>query len=194
MIRIKNLLEASLRALLNFWSDRFRPTTPYKNYGKQLRQRIIDLKLTDPEHIPLQGCTLEEIEKIKDLQGIDYIPEVYRQFLLVAGHGAGLLFRGSDYDYNWLHLLKSHAQGLIEQANIDFVLPADALVFIGHQGYINFYFTTADHDDNPAVFIIHEAKIGADIRLFSQTLTEFYEIEIQSWLELREKEKRHDAK
>ena len=143
----------------------------YENYGEQLKQQIIERHLVVKA---LKGCTEREIEQIRQSQGVDYIPEVYRQFLLAVGNSiGGVIYKGTDYNYRYLLRLKEWAEGIVSGLPNSPELPPDAFVFVMHQGYIFFFFRTFGRNDNPPVYSYFEGD--AEFELLDQSLTEYYE-------------------
>src|SRR5437870_1478125 len=100
--------------------------TQRDSFGANLKAWILRVGL-GPIDPPIEGCTEDEIESVKEFQNVTFIPEIYRQFLLYFGHGAGSLLRGSDYSYEWLSRLKKFAIGEL-QSEAGLTLPQDALV------------------------------------------------------------------
>jgi hypothetical protein len=45
------------------------------------------------------GCTPEQIEELKAIQGVSKLPGLYQEFLLKMGRGAGTLYRGVAFYY-----------------------------------------------------------------------------------------------
>jgi len=84
-----------------------------------------------------KGCLPHEIDSLESLSGID-LPDAYRQFLLVAGHGMDDYLSGSDYTLDELNGTREAADDLLVSAGLQ-PLPSEAFVFAMHQGY-QFYF------------------------------------------------------
>jgi hypothetical protein len=158
----------------------------YENYGQVLIAKMSEKALYS-EQAPILGCTPNEIESVKALQQVSFIPEVYRQFLSVCGHKAGFLFTGEDYSYSWLSLLKNQARSLAVEAFSAHLVPDDALVILGHQGYVFCFVETKDRIDNPTVYVLEERSDGLAVRILFDSLIDLYENEINTLIKLREK-------
>jgi hypothetical protein len=150
------------------------------HFGIELKNRLIELNLLKLPDCPIEGCTSEEIEFLKQSQGVDFLPETYVQFLEEMGQGAGLLFLGSDYTYNFLIVLKENALSTLKSARSQLKLPDDAFVFLMHQGYIFYYFHTKNLDNDPAIY---GYKAGEkEFKLISATLSEHFNNSVNEML------------
>jgi len=98
----------------------------------------------------IQGCNENEIKELEEEIGHGF-PTVYREFLLAAGHRAGLLFQGTDIFFGSLRGLTQEANELLEENQESFTLPEDTFVFSMHQGYEFNYFRFSE-GDNPPVY------------------------------------------
>jgi hypothetical protein len=96
----------------------------------------------------IEGCSKKEIRELENYFGL-LLPQLYREFLLTMGHGAGKLFRGTDIFYVSLFELRQAAEELLEDNGVDFRLPGDSFVFSMHQGYEFLYFEVSDGQDPP---------------------------------------------
>jgi hypothetical protein len=123
-------------------------------FGELIRDELINMKIATLETV--RGCSPQEIEGIKSRQGVDYLPGLYVEYLAVLGKEDGDLHVGSDRLYSHLLLLKDWAKELLEENDQPFDLPADAFVFLMHQGYQFLYFPTANRDNDPPVFYYTE--------------------------------------
>ncbi len=103
----------------------------------------------------LVGCSEGELASVEAHFGCA-LPEAYRDFLAIAGKGAGTLFAGSDIYYPTLLNLKRYADELLAELAMPDLLPPDAKVFCMHQGYELTYFLPASND--PPVFQFHEGQ------------------------------------
>lgn len=153
------------------------------NFGVELKNRLIQLKLFKMPDCPIEGCTSSEIEFLKQSQGVDFIPETYVQFLEEMGQGAGLLFVGSDYAYEALIYLKENAVSTLNGARSSLKLPDDAFVFLMHQGYLFYYFHTKDFDNDPAIYSYKEGD--KEFQLMSATLSEYFNECVNEMIDLR---------
>ncbi|TWF32647.1 SUKH superfamily protein [Chitinophaga polysaccharea] len=102
----------------------------------------------------LVPCTEKEVAFLQTYFNVSF-PQVYKEFLLVMGKGAGTYMRGTDVFYGQLLPLRDYARETLEEAKLD-PLPCDAFVFWMHQGYIYAYFMT-DGDENPPVTVLYES-------------------------------------
>jgi hypothetical protein len=149
------------------------------SFGVVLKEKLIKSGLVNAyDGEPIRGCTPDEIEALKNYQGVDYIPEIYYQFLLELGRGAGKLFRGSDYSYKYLPHLREDAKILFSEHKPPLLLPDDAFVFFGHQGYIYYYFHTGNREDDPAVYSYQEGD--SQVIRISDSLSQFYNKAIEN--------------
>jgi hypothetical protein len=105
-----------------------------------------------------KGCSDEEIEAVKTLQNIDFIPETYRQYLRVMGHENGnVVFRSINCTWTDLKRLKQAVQSFLAVEDKTITLPTDALVFFFSHGTEFYFFPTAEHHDDPPVYYWHES-------------------------------------
>ena len=81
----------------------------------------------------IRGCTPEEVAGIEARFGLR-LPQVYREFLLAMGRGAGRFFRGTDVFYPTVFELRQWAEELLEECRQPFALAGDAFVFLMHRG------------------------------------------------------------
>lgn len=106
----------------------------------------------------LVGCTDDEILKVEEHFHC-HLPQAYREFLLIAGKGAGKLFRGTDIFYPRVLELQAEANELLAELELTGLLPNDAKVFCMHQGYeLNYFEPTSD---DPPVFQFFEGQTVA---------------------------------
>ena len=84
------------------------------------------------------------------------LPAAYRAYLLVAGAYPPPKLVGSDCHGQYLYKLRGWADELLRESGRPFELPADAVVFLMHQGYQFFYFRADGCDDDPPVFYFIE--------------------------------------
>ncbi len=96
-------------------------------YIENLCDKLIASHVAEPHEIV--GCTEAEIETLMTDQGVTFLPELYRQFLLILGKQSGLLFQGTDAQYKYLMGMKEAAVELLQENGKPFDLPADAFVF-----------------------------------------------------------------
>ncbi|RFS21165.1 hypothetical protein DVR12_17685 [Chitinophaga silvatica] len=118
----------------------------------------------------LEPCTADEVISLEDHFKLT-LPQVYKDFLLLMGRGAGSYMRGTNVFYKDIFLLSSYAEETIRESNLK-PLPSDAFVFWMHQGYIYAYFVMGS--DNPPVTVFYES---GEIIEFN-TLFEFLKSEL----------------
>lgn len=118
------------------------------------------------------GCDCEEIEQIMREQHVDFLPELYRRFLIMMGRGIPNVFRGSDYTCRHLGRAKQAALEGIADNNPSLDFPEDAFVFISHQGYSFFYFRTADRNEDPEIYAL--INDGLSYQKVADKLSEFF--------------------
>lgn len=150
--------------------------TPPTVYIQKLRDKLITLQLAEPHEIV--GCTEAEIETLMTDQGVTFLPELYRQFLLTLGKQSGLLFQGTDAQYKYLMGMKEAAVELLEENGNPFALPAEAFVFRMHQGYIFFYFLTTDKNENPPIYRYLEMEDQTPFKKWD-SLTDYFKSEVE---------------
>lgn len=117
-------------------------------------------------------CTEEEVRALEERAGRP-LPEVYKEFLLWMGHGAGGFLAGTHCLYEHLPDIQEGAVELLEENTFPEPLPDDAFVFLMHQGYQFMFFRLSEGDD-PPVYYYHESvhKTAFERRFdhFSQVL------------------------
>jgi hypothetical protein len=89
------------------------------------------------------GCAPEEIVQVETDYG-QALPPQYRRFLETMGRDAGGLLGGSDLTYPEVLGMRVAAIDLLNANESSFVLPADALVFMMHQGYMLWFLIPED--------------------------------------------------
>lgn len=125
----------------------------------------------------LKGCSPQEIASVEEHFGCA-LPSSYRDFLVLAGRGAGKLFRGTDIFYPRVLGLQKEAEDLFRELGRLDLLPAEAKVFCMHQGYELSFFLPGLED--PPVFQFVE---GADVAPCAwETLSDFLVTSIESHL------------
>lgn len=145
-------------------------------YIQNLRDKLITLHVAEPHEIV--GCTEAEIETLMTDQGITFLPELYRQFLLILGKQSGLLFQGTDAQYKYLMGMKEAAVELLQENGNPFDLPSDAFVFRMHQGYEFLYFLTADKHENPPIYRYLEMEDQTPFKKWD-SLTDYFIAEVE---------------
>jgi hypothetical protein len=119
----------------------------------------------------LRGCADADIASIEETFGV-VLPAAYRDWLAVMGRGAGQYLLGTDAFYPKVLKLRTWAEELLEENEDPFQLPANAFVFLMHQGYQFMYFETGTGDSDPAVFHYFEGNAAAERKW--NRLTDYY--------------------
>ena len=131
----------------------------------------------------LIGCIDGEIESVeRHFNGT--LPSAYRDFLTIAGKGAGKLFQGTDIFYPKVLELQSAANDLLMELDVAGLLPQDAKVFCMHQGYeINYFLPDLD---DPPVFQFFEGQksVSQPWNSFSEFLRYEVERHLTQWPDL----------
>ncbi len=122
---------------------------------------------------PLSAYKIQDLEK-----RIQHpLPEVYKEFLLAMGNGAGGFMRGSFVFYPDIFLLQEGTNELILEHDLD-PLPANAFVFWNHQGYQAAYFLL-DESDDPAVYVFIEGNGSKEFHRREESLINFFLIQLK---------------
>ena len=129
-----------------------------KHFGLNFKAYLLDRGIGENEYFKFLECSDEDIEQTRIEQDVEFLPRIYREFLLTMGYGAGTFLLGSAYTCNKLLDMKDAAKGIMELGNAQENLPDDAFVFFMHQGYTFCYFRTTNQDDDPPVFLYIEGK------------------------------------
>lgn len=144
------------------------------SFGEKLKMEY--LQSVDKEAI-FKGCNDDEVDKLGKLQGVSYIPLLYRDLLLKMGRiGMGKILDG-EATYDYLTYLKESFLREIARSNLN--CPKDIFVFFGHHDYIFYFFRTKLMEPNPIVYGYFEAYNGF-VKL-SNTLSYFFERRVE-WL------------
>ena len=128
----------------------------------------------------MAGCSPGEVAEIERKFPVK-LPEVYRDWLLAMGRGAGDYLKGSDAFYPEILVIREWADELLAEDGRPIVLPSDAFVFLMHQGYQFLYFRTAEGVPDPPVlyYFTGAHKDGWE------SLTSYYFQVLQDHLQLR---------
>jgi hypothetical protein len=123
------------------------PEAVVGNWCKSFVREMKSRWMMCPEYKPpFIGCTEEEVESIRLAQGVDYLPELYRQFMLEMGKStAGLIPANDPCDLSFPEVLSFQNDGL----------PEDCFVFlVDSQGDMFWFFRTVDNYDNPMLYAV----------------------------------------
>ncbi|HEX2591957.1 MAG TPA: SMI1/KNR4 family protein [Rhizomicrobium sp.] len=131
----------------------------------------------------LVGCSESQILAVEKEFG-SALPREYRDFLAIAGRGAGKLFAGTDIFFPGVLALRSWAHELLQENSKEDVLPIDAVIFCMHQGYELNYFVPIS--DDPPVFQFVEGWDAAQQAWpsFSEFITSAIAAHRQQWPKL----------
>jgi hypothetical protein len=118
------------------------------------------LKLGEQE-TDIVGCSVEEIEQLKTIQGVTNLPQLYIEFLLSMGKKMGKFFTGASMTYWSMQYMnfKKEARLLLAENSINFDLPENVYIFLIHNGYIFMYFDTSLKDYDPLVYRYIEGDV-----------------------------------
>jgi hypothetical protein len=142
-----------------------------KSFGEALKEKLIQLRLPQDSMylegirhyypLPINACTSEEIDKLKKLQNVENLPEVYVEFMLHMGKWCGDIFLGYDIVYHYIsaHNMKEAANKLLQNDSKQ-ALAKDDFVFMNLQGHSYWFFPTTEGEDPPVYMYIMDD--GAD--------------------------------
>jgi hypothetical protein len=136
-------------------------------------------RITPEEILP---CTEEEVRTLEHRLG-SQLPAAYRAWLLWMGHGAGPFLRGTSVFYDALAGLKDGALELLHEHSLEGALPADALVFYLHQGYV-VQFLRVSEGDNPPVYGYAEGSTPITPTRWYDTLETWLAAELEGYLQV----------
>ncbi len=127
---------------------------------RQVMSLISRLRETELSSLAgFEGCSEDQISQVAQAQGIETLPEVYRDILSLMGRRAGRFLVGSEAYYPEIMGLRSAAESLLRENRVPYCLPANAFVFLMHQGYFFCYFLCGGTDD-PAVYYYCEGDVA----------------------------------
>jgi len=118
----------------------------------------------------LNGLTPSEIDEVERDQSAP-LAESYRQFLELAGRGAGHFLQGSDVFYPSILGLGRDARELLAENEVPFSLTQDDRVILMHQGY-QFSFLRGTGPD-PEVWFYSEGTAANQPTLTHQHFTDW---------------------
>jgi SMI1-KNR4 cell-wall len=131
----------------------------------------------------LIGCGADELLIIENFFGYP-LPQSYRDFLSIAGKGAGKLFQGTDIFYPRVLDLKSEAKELLLEVKLENLLPDDAMVFCMHQGYELNYFVTGSDDPSIMQYVEGEMQVVMPWKTFSEFISTSIQNHLTQWSDL----------
>lgn len=150
----------------------------------EIVEGIIALGLAAPDEI--EGCTPDEIEEVEKRFALR-LPGIYRAYLARLGRREGEFLIGSDFGYPTILTLREAAEELLAENNATITLPANAFVFLMHQGYQFLFFHADGVNDDPPVywymelsneFVEHAPSFSAQLR---RTLEDYRRHRSRSW-------------
>ena len=109
--------------------------------------------------IPLEGCNIRDIEEVMEAQSIFYLPEIYKDFLLIVGKSSGGWFLGSDVSIRFLRGVKESFKEELEWNNAWDDNYKNIFIFMGHQGYVFYFFYTNKKEIDPIVYRYMEGVV-----------------------------------
>lgn len=140
------------------------------NFGFLLREKALELKLLSqdplyqqyltyfktPDFQAIEGCTDEEIERLKTAQNVKNIPQVYLDYLRHFGRKSGDFFIGYDVNLEQALHLKEGAIRMINRFLPNHEIPSDSFFFLGDQAVNYWYFRTDNKEYDPPVYVVSE--------------------------------------
>lgn len=148
-----------------------------ETYLENSRKYIEETKI----HCHVKPLSTQQIEDLENMYSIKF-PESYKEFLLWMGYSAGSFFFGSDIFFSQIPHLKMWAIELLDENKFDPPLPANAFVFMMHQGY-QFYFFEVSENPDPPIYYYNESIHKLSYELKYRNLDEFLleELKIQGF-------------
>jgi hypothetical protein len=131
----------------------------------------------------LIGCTSEEIVLVEQHFACR-LPQAYKDFLVIAGRGAGKLFRGTDLFYPRVLALQSEALELFAGLDLLELLPNSAKVFSMHQGYEVNYFEPTSDDPPVSQFVEGQTGVAVAWESFSNFISSSIQSHLDQWRDL----------
>src|SRR5260221_3627870 len=149
-------------------------------YLSEAKKRLDELQTIYPANVA--PCREGEVLALERRVG-RALPGAYKEFLLWMGHGSTGVFRGTDCFYYDLPVIGPGAIELLQEDAFPEPLPADAFVFLMHQGYQFAFFRLSEGEDPPVSYYYEGAKGGL---LFPVTahFSEFLLLEIETYAKL----------
>ncbi|MFB6366110.1 SMI1/KNR4 family protein [Paenibacillus elgii] len=126
----------------------------------------------------LISCDENDMIQLTQLVADRKLPEAYLKFIKCAGRGY-IMFNGSDYsikDIEKFKDLKVGALELLEECGYNKKIGDDQFVFMGHQGYMYWFFNFNDGDNPPVYFFeesYDESNTESEFIKLSDTFSEF---------------------
>lgn len=161
----------------------------------EFKQRLIALELV-PEDMVI-GCSDKQINTLMEMQQVEWLPDVYKEYLRVFGIYAEPALSGNAeliYYHQLLGIkdriverLENREQRLKNQEHFSFTMPDDAFLFsICDQLYYFHYFLTSTRSDNPIVYAFSTVDGPASLGPLEQYLEQFLSDAIEFAQEFKE--------
>ena len=112
----------------------------------------------------IKGCTLKELEEIKNRQRVNFLPKIYEEFMRSLGRESGGLewIYGFEFRYPFVLEYKEKSIPAILK-----VLPTDIFVF--WTDYENaLYFRTLEKPEDPSIFHVTSSELNRENYLISE--------------------------
>jgi hypothetical protein len=130
---------------------------------KTIEEKLAEIKAALRPDLKLEGCTIEDLERIQTAQEVSCLPEMYRQLMLLVGKsGLYEILVSSDSIGNKFKWYATYAQ--------EPLYPQDAFIFFQHDGYQYYMFRTKNCEEDPAVYAEWD---GDWFYKYSDSLSEF---------------------
>ncbi|MBC7814064.1 MAG: SMI1/KNR4 family protein [Burkholderiales bacterium] len=128
------------------------------DYKQWVRENLLEVAYSyHMNESAFVGCTPEEVHSVMKAQGVEYLPQIYDELLLLSGKTlAGVIPMCSLCSFDDLSDLKLDAVRVFSEEGLE--LPSNAFVFYNHLDHHIFYFLTEANEDNPVVFEYFEGK------------------------------------
>ncbi len=149
-------------------------------YLSQAKTRLEELQTIHPENA--MPCSEDEVLALERRIG-RALPGAYKEFLLWMGHGSTGVFRGTDCFYYDLPVIRTGASELLQEDGFPEPLPADAFVFLMHQGYQFAFFRLSEGEDPPVSYYYEGAK-GGWLFPVAAHFSEYVLMEIETYAKL----------
>lgn len=185
------------------FGEKFKQFLIKNNFHKNPRKNSgITVTPPRPDELDFIGCSEDEIREEMNVQNIERIPEVYRQFLMVMGKQPAYFLIGIDATYAWLKHIKNSFYSLIEKDNRKLraenkpivTVTDDVFVFFSQQSHSFIFFYTNNEEENPPVYRYinyideeeEDFKYG-EIEKISESLSDWFYAYANAILDMRQK-------
>lgn len=136
----------------------------------------------------MQGCTTEELARIRAECPFAPVPTDYLAFMGQLGRGAGNLFRGSDLHFPACLGTTEYAQECKDTE--DPHVPVEQNFFFGHhQGYVLYYFRPGD--ERVWTYLLEEGPESASTPNFRTFVAEHLDVTEHIWRKAREMDRKN---